>query len=373
MKTDSLVVHADYQPMEGIVNPLPNQIYKNPKVSIEQRELGPLNDDEVRVKMLYAGVCGTDVHLVKKNPETGYIISSAPVEIPQQGRVIGHEGVGKVIAVGNNVKHIKPDEYLAFESIIVCHYCDMCRRGRFNQCRNAKLLGLEKDGLFSSVADVPSSLAHKISDAVKNNSDLQAFACLEPAAVAYVACQNAHMSSGDRVVIFGGGPIGLFCAMLARTVFGASEIDLVDPVPFRREFAKQWCDRSFDVNEFFSSPPQNVDVVIEASRETGNVSRIFRNINATGRVVLLARSSAPITLDAIDHMITNAISIVGSRGHLCGAFADLIGLYRKNRVALGSGITCLVPDLRALKDLLNNPDRILHENCKVLVKLSENV
>jgi len=370
MKTDSLVVHADCQPMEGIADPLPNQIYRNPRISIEQRELGPLSDNDVRIEMLYAGICGTDVHLSRQNPDTGYILTTAPLSIPPQGRVIGHEGVGRAIAVGNNVKHVKPGDYLTFESIVVCGYCDMCRKGRFNQCRHAILLGLEKDGLFSTAADIPGSLAHRIDDLIDSDSDLHALACIEPASVAYVACQNARMSGGDKVVVFGGGPIGLFCAILARTVFGASEVRVVEPVPFRRRFAEQWCDTSLDIAEFFDSPPDFVDVVLEATGKMENVNRIFKRINAGGRVVVLARSGESLTVDATDHMITNAISIVGSRGHLCGAFTDLISLYRRKRVPLGATITSVSTGLSSLKDLLGNSDEVLNDNCKILVKLS---
>ena len=152
MQRETVVVQVDKDPMAGVPFPGPHQLYRHPRLSIQSRQLGELHPDEIRVKMLYAGVCGTDVHLLETNPETGYIRSSVPAEIPPEGRVIGHEGVGQVLEVGANIRHIEPRSYVAFESIIVCHYCDMCRKGRFNQCRQAKLLGMEKDGLFATVA-----------------------------------------------------------------------------------------------------------------------------------------------------------------------------------------------------------------------------
>jgi (R,R)-butanediol dehydrogenase / meso-butanediol dehydrogenase / diacetyl reductase len=63
--------------MHGIARPGPHQIYRNPRVSVEKRIMMALNPEEIRVKMLYAGVCGTDVHLVTANPDTGYIRCSA--------------------------------------------------------------------------------------------------------------------------------------------------------------------------------------------------------------------------------------------------------------------------------------------------------
>jgi threonine dehydrogenase-like Zn-dependent dehydrogenase len=98
---------------------------------------------------------------------------------------------------------------------------------------------------------------------------------MDPAGVAYVACQNTMVSGGDVVVIFGAGPIGLFCAMLCELVFGAAEIHVVEPLKFRRDFASQWCDEVHDLEAFLGSPPRRVDVLIEASGEMSNVTRLF--------------------------------------------------------------------------------------------------
>jgi threonine dehydrogenase-like Zn-dependent dehydrogenase len=369
MITPSLFLHADLAPLPGVVAPIPPQKYKNPRLVIRERELPVLDDFHVRVEMLYAGICGTDLHLAQRNPDTGYIRCSAPVEIPPEGRLIGHEGVGKAIAVGRHVSHIKPGDHLTFESILACQRCVRCRRGDFNQCRESRLLGLEEDGLFSRVADVPASVAHTIND-YRNGSDLATLACLEPAAVAYLACQNARVRGADKVVVFGGGPIGLYSAIAARCIFGASRIYVVDPIPYRRQLAREWCDHSLDVEEFFEAPPSEIDVVIESSGILENLNRVFPRINANGRAVLLGRCGQPLRIDALDHMITNAISIVGSRGHLGGAFNDLLTLHRSGKFPLGAPITEIIDGLDNLQDYLLNPEKVLNENCKVLVKFA---
>ncbi len=371
MESKVIIVQADKEPLEGVKNPGPHQTYRNPRVSWQSRQLGSLDGNEIRVQMIYAGVCGTDVHLVERNPETGYIKSSAPAEIPPEGRIIGHEGVGQVLEVGSNVQHITVGAFVTFESIIVCHYCYVCRKGQFNQCQHALLLGLEKDGLFGSVVDVPAMLAHDVSGVVKSDKDLQAMACVEPAGVAYVGCENTRIKGGDVVVIFGAGPIGLFSAVLSKTVFGASSVYLVEPVGFRREFARKWCDQVYDVDDFFEQLSEGVDVVIEASGALDNISRVFRKINANGRVALLARSGTPLELTALDHMITNAITMIGSRGHLCGAFTDILNLYRRGRIPLDDIVTTVVDGSESLCELLTSPEQILQKNCKVLVRLDE--
>lgn len=361
-----VAIHADKLPMKGIIKPGPHQIYRNPRISVEMRRLGDLHPEDIRVEMIYAGICGTDVHLVETNPDTGYVRCSAPAEIPENGRVIGHEGVGKVTESGANVRNVKPGDHVAFESIIVCHHCKECRRGNFNQCRNARLLGLERDGLFGTIVDVPALLAHDVSKYSMTDRDLKGMACLEPAGVAFVACQNSRVSPGDVVVVFGAGPIGLFSAMMARDIFGASEVHIVEPVKFRRELAAGWCDKAYDVEDFFDNHPESVDVAIEASGDPNNIGRMFRSVAANGRIALLARSGSSLEIRDVDHMITNAVTLVGSRGHLSGAISAILDLYGTGRLSLHEFVTDMVSGPEGLADILRSPDRILQENCKVL-------
>lgn len=370
MNTTVLSVNMRKQPLANGKNLGPHQIYRDPQISIQNRQLGDIAPNEVRVNMIYAGICGTDAHLLEHDAETGYILSSAPLDVPQEGRVIGHEGIGRVIAIGSNVQHVKVGAYVTFESIIVCYYCEECRKGLFNQCRNAKLLGLEQDGIFSTTVDIPASLTHDVTPLIKNDKDMIAMACVEPAAVAYVACQNGKVAGGDSTVIFGAGPIGLFTAYLSKNIFGSSEVHIVEPNSERRKIAKKWCENVYDVEDFFQSCPASIDVVIEASGELNNVTKIFSNINANGRIVMLARSGKPIQLNAIDHMITNAITIIGSRGHLGGAFPDILNLYQNGRLPLNEIVTCIVDGIEGLYDVLNSGNKIINQNCKVLTRLS---
>lgn len=368
MESCQIVVYAERQPMPGETEPGTHRTYRNPRVSLEARSLGALEADAIRVGMIYAGLCGTDTHLMETDPGTGYVRCSAPALIGPGGRVIGHEGVGRILEVGSRVENLVPGQLVTFESIIVCHHCEECRRGQFNQCRHARLLGLETDGLFGSIVDVPAQLAHDVTAMGSSDRALRAAACVEPAAVAYVACQNTRVTGGDVVVIFGAGPIGLYAAMLSKGVFGASRVHVVEPAQFRRDFASKWADEVHDVEDFFRRPPSSVNVVIEASGVTGNVTRVFRRIGANGRVALLARSGESLAIDDVDHMITNAIQVTGSRGHLCGAFMTILSLCRSGRIELGEIVTRVADGPEELCELLRSPERVAAENCKVLAR-----
>ncbi|OUC52181.1 alcohol dehydrogenase [Eggerthia catenaformis] len=367
MNTDVLIVKAEKSPLTNSKVLLPNQLYKNPFLSIEQRKLCELEDNKIRLKMIYVGICGTDLHLVNNNKITGYITSSAPVDIPRDGRVIGHEGVGEVIQVGKNVRNIKTGMIVTLESIITCGYCEYCKNGNYNQCENSKLLGFETDGLMGNVVDVDASIAHDVTKYIKNEEDLKSMACIEPAGVAFVACENANILPGDNVVIFGGGPIGAYVAMFSRKIFGASEIYIVEPVEFRRKILKKWTDNVYEKVDYIKDNIENINIIIEASGELENINHIFESLAPNGKVVLLGRSGRELNLKNVDHMITNNIKIIGSRGHLGGAFFKIFKLYSKGMIDLNHIITTEIVGLSSLKEILTND--FIHMNCKAIVKL----
>ena len=356
--------------MTGVECPGPQQIYRRPRLTVEERPLGSVPAGHVRVEMDLVGICGTDLHAVQCDPATGYILGSAPLEIGPEGRILGHEGIGRVREVGSGVAGIRQGDWVVFESLHTCHRCEACRKGRFNQCVSVVLVGMERDGLFAEVVDLPVQLVHDVSDIAASEPGRRAAACIEPAACSLVALSLARLRPAEDVLIFGAGPIGLFAAMLSRLAFGAASVQVVEPLPFRREFARRWADRVYDVEEFFAEPAwRRTDVLIEASGQLENVDRALLRLGPNGRVVLLGRSGNPLTLQRVDHVITNNLSIIGSRGHLGGAVGDLLRLYRNARLPLHEAVTGVVHGLGGLKGALEDPAALTAKHCKLLAQL----
>ena len=73
----------------------------------------------------------------------------------------------------------------------------------------------------------------------------------------------------------------------------------------------------------------------------------------------------------VDHMITNAVTLIGSRGHLGGAFSTILGLYKNGRIPLDEFVTEIVSGPEGLIDILKSPEKIIQENCKVLVRFDD--
>lgn len=342
--------------------------FKNPQLSVETTTLGEIPPEHVRVEMRYVGICGTDVHLVSADRETGLIRTSAACDIPPEGRVIGHEGSGVVIGVGDCVHHVAVGDIVAFESVLSCGQCDQCRRGHANQCRKAGLMGLEYDGLFAEVVDMPATLARNITPQIDTVEDLKAGACLEPAGVSLVACENVGLTAPDVVVVFGAGPIGAYCAMLARDYYGVSKIITVEPLAHRRALARKWSTEVYSVEEFYEAD-FTFDVLFEAAGNMEGVKRTFRRIEPHGRICLLARSGADLMLDSIDHMITNNIRIVGSRGHLGAIYENILPSIKSRRFPILDTVTRELNGLDQLFEYLKTPERVSLEECKILCRI----
>ena len=343
--------------------------YKNIVPRMQGCELGEIPPEHVRIKMRYVCVCGTDVHLLSMDERTVLIKTSAPCYIPETGRLIGHEGAGEVIGLGSSVHHLVKGDLVSLESLLSCGFCDVCRRGKPNQCRSASLMGLQFDGLFAEVVDVPAKLARAINDYISTDVDVKAGACLEPAGVAFLACENVRLSASDRVVIFGAGPIGAYCAMLAKCFFGVTHVVTVEILPHRRKLAEGWSSKVFSPEEFLGERFK-FDVLFECSGNMESLSRAFHRIDPNGRVCVLARSGQDLYLNAMDHMITNNIAIIGSRGHLGGIYERMLPLIKSGQFPILDVVTRELNGLHELLDYLRDPKRIIQEECKVACRIS---
>jgi D-xylulose reductase len=364
----ALYLQAELSPVPGIANPQPHQLFRNPQLDIRFRQLGPISPGHIRVQMIYAGVCGTDIHIATANPVSGYVQSSAPADLGVGGRILGHEGVGRILDMAGDVNHLRVGQLVAFESILSCGYCEPCRSGRHNQCAYSKLVGMEIDGVFGDMVDLPARLAFDVTAFEESQGGLQAAACLEPAGVAYLACLNARVQPGERVAVLGAGPIGLLTAMLCKLAFGASTVCLVEPLDFRRQFASEWADVCLTPGEFLEDS-RIFEVIIDAAGDLGLVAATLHKLSAGGRVALLARNGQPLILDKVDLLITRNISIFGSRGHLGGLYEKLARLYLCGRLPMHLIITKLIHGLDELAEHIMHPQLVTQGNCKVMCQL----
>jgi L-iditol 2-dehydrogenase len=166
---------------------------------------------EVVLKVLGTGICGTDLHILE---------GTHPVPVPL---VLGHEFVGEVVESGAGVEGWSIGDRVVCEPHFgACRACNLCRRGLSQHCKFKGAPGIAVNGALAAYVAVPAWLLHRVPAGM---SDLAA-AATEPTAVAVSAVERVGIEPGERVVVFGPGPVGLLAAMVARAS-GATSVTVV--------------------------------------------------------------------------------------------------------------------------------------------------
>lgn len=196
-------------------------------VSFEDRPVKPLrNDHEVRVHVAQTGICGSDVHYWQRGRIGDFILKS-PI-------ILGHESAGTVVEVGSAVSSLKIGDRVAIEPGTPCRYCDYCRNGEYNLCADTIFAVTPPwDGTLSKYYNVAADYCYKLPEHV----NFEDGAMVEPVAVAVQVCKVAEIKAGQKVIVFGAGPIGALCQAVCKS-YGASKVIGVDISQSRLDFVK---------------------------------------------------------------------------------------------------------------------------------------
>lgn len=203
-------------------------------VDLSTPEPGP---GALLVRVSASGICGTDSHILQ---------GTYPANLPL---IPGHEYAGVVEAAGDQVEGFTPGDHVAIDPNILCGVCYFCRRHKPHLCKNLVALGVNIPGGFAEYCVVPITQAYKI----PKDLPLAHAALAEPLACCLRGADLAGIQSGDRVAIFGAGPMGAIMLQLAR-MQGASEVIVVDPQKGRRR-------RAEDLGAAITLDPKLDDVV----------------------------------------------------------------------------------------------------------------
>lgn len=258
--------------------------------------------ENVIIKVSACGICGSDLHYW----HAGRGMGGAP------DLVMGHEFAGVVVDPGNR-DDLNAGNRVTALPLDPCGVCAVCRSGHVNICLKAlkrSIPGNNSPGGFSEFMELRADMVRKLPDSI---SDVEG-AMIEPAAVALHAVRTAGIRPGDKVMISGGGPIGLLCASWAR-INGAGYVVLTEINPFRKEFAAQKgdADAVFDpTNPDFGSQIKKkigggFDVVIETSAADAAINLALMILNPRGCLVLAGinpHTQAILTIVAAAREIT---------------------------------------------------------------------
>jgi (R,R)-butanediol dehydrogenase / meso-butanediol dehydrogenase / diacetyl reductase len=260
--------------------------------------------DQILIKPLWTGICGTDLHEYKAGP---IVIPSRPHPLTgsQLPQILGHELSGSVVEAGKNTHGVKPGDRVSIMPLLYCGKCYFCRRGFNHLCTSMACVGLSWPwGGMSELAVVQDYNVAVIPDEV---SDEQG-AMIEPAAVAFYAVLRGQVEPGDTVLIAGVGPIGAL-TVLAAAATGAGKIYVSEPNESRRRFVDDFgvTTASYDpsrenVAEALMQETHGigVDVAIECVGHEGALNVCFESVRPAGMVV---QAGLHVRKAAVDPMV----------------------------------------------------------------------
>lgn len=213
--------------------------------------------NEVLIKVMASGICGTDIHIFR-----GEYMGNYPV-IP------GHEFSGIIEETGNNITRYKVGDRVAVEPNISCDNCYNCLNNRQNFCLNWQAVGITKPGGMAQYVTVPEKSVFSIS-----NIPFEHGAFVEPLSCVLHGIDRAKITIADRVLILGAGPIGILILRTLR-IRGAAEVTVVEKNKSRALFAKK-TGADIGISNLHELKQDYYDTVIDA---TGSIEVMSKAID----------------------------------------------------------------------------------------------
>ncbi len=267
----------------------------------------PIGINDVLVRVLKTGICGTDVHIYNWDR---WAQETIPVPM-----TIGHEFVGRVAEVGSNVHDLKPGDLVGGEGHVVCGRCRNCMAGRRHLCKDTRGVGVNRPGAFAEYIALPVSNIWAHPDGIP----LDVAAIFDPFGNAVHTALSFGVL-GEDVLITGAGPIGLMAAAVVRHA-GARHVVVTDVNPYRLELAKKLgASVALDVSRSTIAQTQKdlgmkegFDVGLEVSGSPVALREMLANMCHGGKIAMLGIPTEPISINWAT-VVFNMITIKGIYG-----------------------------------------------------------
>ncbi|BBV06442.1 MULTISPECIES: L-threonine 3-dehydrogenase [Providencia] len=250
-----------------------------------------LGHNDVMIKIRKTAICGTDVHIYNWDEW-----SQKTIPVPM---VVGHEYIGEIVAIGQEVKGFKIGDRVSGEGHITCGHCRNCRGGRTHLCRNTIGVGVNREGCFAEYLVIPAFNAFKIPDNIPD----EIAAIFDPFGNAVHTALSFDLV-GEDVLVSGAGPIGIMAAAVCRHV-GARHVVITDVNDYRLELAKKMgVSRAVNVSRENLKDVMNelgmkegFDVALEVSGSPAAFQTMLDTMNHGGRIALLGIPPASMATD----------------------------------------------------------------------------
>ncbi len=240
------------------------------------------NPTDVMLRIMRAGICGSDLHYYTQGR-----IGEQIVRFPF---CIGHECSAVVAEIGKQVTRFRPGDLVVVDPSVSCGVCDQCRAGHFHTCRTVRFLGCpgQLEGCLCELLVMPEDCCYSARGLTADQAAL-----VEPLTIGYYAVQLSGDLKGKKIGILGSGPIGL-SVLLAAQDAGASAIYVTDRLDYRLDAAQHqgatWtgnADRMDIVYDIIRHEPLELDVVFECCGQQSAFDQAMRLCKPMGRLVIV--------------------------------------------------------------------------------------
>jgi threonine 3-dehydrogenase len=281
--------------------------------------------NDVLIKILRTGICGTDVHIYEWD---AWARKTIPVPM-----VVGHEFVGKIVDVGSNVTDFHIGDIVSGEGHVVCGRCRNCLAGRRHLCKDTKGVGVNRPGAFAEYLSLPMTNVWVHDPSISR--DVQSI--FDPFGNAvHTALQFDVL--GEDVLITGAGPIGVMAAAIVKHA-GARHVVVTDVNPFRLELArKMGATLTVDVRDRTIASAQEAigmkegfDVGLEMSGNPAAFRDMLANMCHGGKIAMLGIPAEEIAINW-QTVVFNMLTIKGIYGR------EMYETWYKMTVMLQSGL-----------------------------------
>jgi 2-desacetyl-2-hydroxyethyl bacteriochlorophyllide A dehydrogenase len=286
---------------------------------------------EALLRMRRVGICGTDLHIFQ-----GHLDHRVP-----RGGILGHETLGEVVEPPPG-SAFRPGDRVVVEPLVTCGRCRACQMGASYLCYELKVLGVDLPGGLQEYWAVPVDRLLRVPAALTEDQG----ALIEPLAVAVHTVSRAGVRAGDRVMVFGGGPIGGLVALVARhrgaavvvteinpyrrDLLASLGLELLDPRADPAEFARDWTGGA------------GVDVAFEVTGNPVAARAVTGVVRVWGTVSVVAIHAEPVPVD-LYRVFARELAVQGSRLYTRADWEEALRLAEAGAVPLAPLVSERVP------------------------------
>jgi len=286
---------------------------------------------EALLRVRQVGICGTDLHIFQ-----GHLDHRVP-----RGGIIGHETFAEVVTAPDGSGFTEGDRVVV-EPVQFCGTCRACRMGATYLCYQLKVLGVDVTGGMQEYWAVPAARLLKLPDSVSDHDA----ALIEPLAVATHDVTRAEVKPGDRVVVFGGGPIGTLIALVCR--HRGADVKVVEINPHRVEMLKRLglCaigpdqDVKAIVNAWTDGT--GADLAFEVSGSPDAAALVTEVVRVWGAVSIIAIHSEPVPFHLYS-LFARELRVHGSRLYTRAAWEEAIALTASGAIDVAPLVSRVIP------------------------------